>query len=414
MPDTTYKAKLNKNLILAFFFPYVGYQYIKPVIDVYFSGFFANNLGRLLAVGLVVTWFSIECSRKWLQSKAYFLTFIFPIFLISIVGGTLSVEREVITLTDVFGGIYTILTTWTLYIITYSMIRRNPTLGDRVILFCAVLAIANSIVAIYGLISGESLIPDYEGIAFGFHENTGRSVGYRAENYVGFWTAPLVAYSLFYRRGLFDPIANGFLVVGIIAVVISLSRTSWISTLVIFSFWWFWTYNKRRNAYFFILLAGLAIIVIYFSVNFFQIYLGNISSHLVEDNIKRLGGVDSKLEPWMEWLSIFAANPLGVGPGGIQDIYQRGLTTLVPHSSLLDVAVEYGIFGLFVYCIPLWLLLRDAVEFVRSAKRNITLGALIGVSLGMLVSLTVLSNPFLIIFFVFLGAVQGLKETISY
>ena len=136
------------------------------------------------------------------------------------------------------------------------------------------------------------------------------------------------------------------------------------------------------------------------------------NEYVYKSGIERLL-TDNRTHVWKEWLEVFFQYPFGIGPGQVSNYVQISIQ-LIPHNSLLSVAVEYGVFGLFLYMVPFIVAYRSSRWLFKCNNYDSLLAMQVASFWGMVVSLIFLSNPFLKIVFLLAGCIEGRKQFFIY
>jgi len=315
--------------------------------------------------------------------------------------------------------LYNFISCWLIYqLFKYFLLKKSS--SKIIIISLAALALLNALVALYFGLSGQKLFSVTEKevgyVAFGYDMSTGRIGGIRGENYTGIWNAPLMIYGILLAKNkklLKKFLGYLFIIMSLLSAMASLSRASFLCIIfIIFSGIYIFYFKNKTN----LLSPILLLIVFVFTIKIalsFQYKIIEYAPENIRPEIYKRIIISSWLENdrlsiWRYYFNSFIERPFfGKGPGYINEEYKHGF--LVPHNSLLDIAVETGIFGL---CIYIYFFLRAIRAYLRRFAivedyANIFFILLMTILLG----LQFLSNPFFKLLWI---ALAGLEAAIGY
>jgi O-antigen ligase len=305
-----------------------------------------------------------------------------------------------------FQGVYKLLVAFSLYFIVKWIFEYG---GNQAVIFVKFLIVIAAINTFLGFLLF------YYGINFqtssnviGLDEASGRIAGMRGENYTGYWSAPLFSGILYqaFRKNIQIQYRIFFMtvaLVGIISIILGLSRTGIISIILIFLFTQYNSFHRSTNKLSrFILLAVFTITTAIIADMFIDKLISSVlDQNIINEQTLRLHS-DNRSYIWVSWLTTALDNPAGIGPGAILEKLNSHYG-VVPHNSFLDIFVEYGFMGLVIMIIILTHVFRN----FNLKSNDFTLVTLMGAFLGMLTSLFFLSNPFLPLHFIIAGGIVG-------
>jgi O-antigen ligase len=260
-------------------------------------------------------------------------------------------------------------------------------------------AAANSTVALWGAATHQTLFhATRETVgagAFGYDATSGRSGGFVGENYAGMFNLPAIigGFALLTWRK-WRLIACGLVLLGVAGTAVSVSRASFMSCGVAILVFICLAANrlKLRTTVGIALFTALIVVV---GVLAFTSYVDALAPRFQRQVNARFseGGVEN--DPRAALYRIYShdvmASPLlGKGPGYLKAQVGSGAYVYVPHNSLMDIAVEFGLPALVLFSVAL---LR-AIRAFRPAFHDVRLSYLYACFLGMFASLLTLSEPY--------------------
>ena len=412
------KQKNNDLRILRLSIIYLIYLYLKPLLDILFNySPLIVHFGRFIGFFIVIQLIIDRDFLFFLLQKKYII-YLYLCATTVLLSMLLSSNSE---LSSMVSTLYNLGSCWMIYtIFIYLSISKE---NARVLLWIWVgLALINSLVGMYGSFTGQSLLgmtrEDVGVGTFGYDPTTGRSGGLRGENYVGFWNAPILAFGfalLFERKHMVKIIGASFILLSILSIISSLSRISALAgiAVIIVSLALFFHFGKLWKA---IILCFISVFI-FISVQSLLIHQSQYFSTYVKYDMQKRWTISNavrnvRLKIWREYLQVAAETPiLGKGPGYIAQQVSRGKQ--VTHNSFLDVLVEHGIIGVFLYAIPFVLAFRSSLIYRKSKLLKDKYGrAACAIFWGMTVSLLFLSSPFLKLLWMLAGYLEG--RTIFY
>ena len=398
---------------IAFVAAFIGWQYLKPLSDVLFgasSTVYVGSACGLAAFALALIRSKLHLS-KYIQSMLIWAVFMTTVGAMSALSGG--------------GGVVEV---WALAFQAFSIVAISVAAEDVaahygplrwLVRVSVCLAVVSAMIGIWGAVTGKALLNvsrDVVGVGeLGFDVTTGRSGGLRGENYVGLWLAPATALAVITISSGHLVWPSVLLLLSLSGVAASLSRTAIVSTLASIAGGVVWLLAQRR-------IKSVAIVVIT------VLFVGSAAAvvilrygewrneYMVSKNlVGRFTSPENLLGRrelmWERGLADFLASPvLGSGFGS----RSKGTLGIAQyHNSILDIACELGVFGLFVFLYPWWRAARVCRAARRWWSRSSEFGVLALSLLAMVVSLMSLSNPFLKIAWVFLALLHGCARGLS-
>jgi hypothetical protein len=273
-------------------------------------------------------------------------------------------------------------------------------------------AAANSTVALWGTVTHQTLFHatrEVVGVgAFGYDATSGRSGGFVGENYAGMYDLPAIigGFALLTCRK-WRLVAFGLVFLGIAGTAVSVSRASFMSCIVaILVFICLAAHRlKLRTTLWIALFAALTILV---GALGYTKYVSALDPRFQRMVTARFSESGVENDPRADLLRIYSrdilASPfLGKGAGYIKGQILSGAYVYVPHNSLIDIAVEFGVLALGLFSVALLRVIRA----FRSALQDVHVSYLYACFFGMFVSLLTLSNPFARLIWALGGALLG-------
>jgi O-antigen ligase len=410
---------MKKNTLLyeLFLIIYLIWLYFKPLIDLKINNnFLVSYIGRIIIIILfLLLFFEKNFLFKLLKDKSTYI-FLFLVILSSIFSAYFS---QINNLNYLIEYLYNFISCWFIYeLFKYILLEKSS--SKFIIISLAALALLNTLVALYFGFSGQKLFSATEEevgyVAFGYDMSTGRIGGIRGENYTGIWNAPLMIYGILLAKNknlLKKFLGYLFIIISLLSAMASLSRTSFLGIIfIIFSGIYIFYFKSKTNFLSHILLLIVFVFTIKLAFSFqykiIEYAPENIRPEIYKRIILSSWLENDRLSIWRYYVNSFIEMPFfGKGPGYISEKYKQGF--FVPHNSLLDIAVETGIFGL---CIYIYFFLRAIRAYLRRFAivedyANIFFILLMTILLG----LQFLSNPFFKLLWI---ALAGLEASISY
>ena len=409
----------NDKWILLLGVLYLILNYLKPILDILFNyspliTHFGRFIGFLLIIQAII---KQDFRYLLLKEKRYviYLFFFTMVVILSTLFSTFFFSND--DLSAMASGLFNIGSAWVVYMIFMYLSFREKN-AKFLLWFLALLAILNSTVGLYGSFTGQSIMGmTREGVgvgAFGYDPTSGRSGGLRGENYVGLWNVPALAFGLFllYRKYIFRVLGVVFVLVSMLAIVASLSRTSVVCGVVEIIISLVFLFRKKK--FWRIIFVCIVFLLVLSSAQILLVRQSAYFSPYVRDDIQRRWHISNIIENerryiWTEYLKASFVSPVspivGQGPGYIDQEFSMGKR--VPHNSFLDVFVEYGFLGLFLYFIPFILSFRSLMYLKNKRHQDIYGWVFCAIFFGMATALLTLSNPFLKIVWIVAGCLQG-------
>jgi hypothetical protein len=354
----------TRNLLLLVSILYIAWNYFRDVL-VLVSGF-APDVGRLISASQVVLVLPAMVSLPLRQKRPLKQIAIQAVaFAIAII---LSFAMSSEAPTSFFNSLYDFLSMYTIFAI-YYVCGLDPKMRKYTFVALIFCAFVNAAVGVYGAVTKESLFflnRDTVGVgAMGYDETTGRSGGFRGENYVGTWNAPLLAYATLAVLSGPTPFSAGLLGLGVLSVLVSFSRTSLMTAIAVFAGASLLVTRRVKQ------VAALALIA--FGIWSFMhgemeslvnIFSTGMSEFAIREQTERFNITSTddlyaaRAQAWTDSLEKGLRSPLvGNGPGVASEM------RTVPHNAFLDVFVDFGLLGLVAYLI---LPLQVVLSFLRA------------------------------------------------
>ena len=384
---------------------YILQLYIRPLLVLAFTFEYLGTIfGTLLILSVLIT-------AKYIVAFRTILLILIGTILVTIIPLTFSPPLYG---KDMFiQSTYQITVSFTLFFCTKWIFELAGNKVIPFINFLIVIAAANTFIGYFLYFYGFNILTTSNII--GFNEVSGRIAGIRGENYTGYWAAPLfsgILFVLFTRNTKFFYKLILILIVlaSVISIILGLSRTGIISITVtgLFTFANIITRSQKKISYAFIIavftIAIAAISFIYSKSSINRI----LDQHTINQEEERLNG-DNRSFIWFSWLNTSIENPLGLGPGAIEEHLDQHYGA-VPHNSFLDILVEYGFLGLAILILSLTYVFKN-FNFKSSDFTHVTL---MGAFLGMLTSLFFLSNPMLPLHYIIAGGIVGRNNWLKF
>lgn len=414
LPDPATKWAFR--LALAF----LSYQYLKPIIDTYSpDNAVSGHIGNIVAIGLILI---LSCSRSWLRSiwrSKMHVQFLYLAIMALLVSSLLSTHAE---WADISSALYAVTTCWILYM-EFRFFARVPSYTRAILICLTILGFMNAAGGLASAFTGKALLlAPGDSSSLGSVAASGRAIGFRGENYVGFWVCPALIASLatvFCSRRSPRMLASSlFFAICFAGILVSKSRSSLNAAITGILCW---LLLSLLAGHFRLSARKCLILVVFFATTYWVCShsMSALYSHYTETAWSYQRGKwtlqgtanDSRLPIWNAYLRLAMEHPaLGSGPGTIRRIVEGG--GLIPHNSLLDIAVEYGGIGLAIYILPFALIAIRLSQHQRS-HRSITSSAtliLVASLVGMCSSLMSLSNPFAKLLWITAGSIDGLFD----
>jgi hypothetical protein len=310
--------------------------------------------------------------------------------------------------------------------LVFTRIAEERRLGIRLLQAASAIAFLNLAVAIWGgfthqnvttIIDSNTMFDPGIG-SFGFDASTGRSGGIRGENYAAYWVAPLLGLGISlitYRK---RPALGWALVTySLVGIFVSMSRSAFVSSIgaIALGIWIgtnrLFRVKARRwsgTAWLFVVVASIFVIgslIVWF-------YVGSLEGRTADLQAARwLQGwtEDARTEIYRLYLGIGLEAPVtGSGPGFIQ-MQVEDFSQTVPHNSLLDIFVEYGMAGLLLYLVPAWRLRHAFMRTMRGEGDYYQANCILALTI-MVISLMFLSDPFGPMLWVVVGIATGITR----
>lgn len=396
-----------KNITILLLIIYIVFSYFSPLIQLQFGeNILTRNLGTIVLSFLLI----LEIRKRKSKSIKLLITLMFLIILMF----SLSFLFNVSTASKYSISILINLITIPFAIFIFYSISNNDETIDVVLKTLVICSLLNGFIALLFLyFGGVNPFDMHEGMGrfIGFDETTGRTGGSRAENYVGFWNVPAVIYFLnaFLNKSR-DKISYlnifGF-IFSFLSILVSFSRSSILTALIaILGVFYFNRGNIKILKW-----AVLIIITILISTYLIQFQFSLMSDVVFRDQLSRWNfhnediGID-RFEAWDFYVKEFLSSSIlfGKGPGYIQTIIPFKFDIL-PHNSIIDVLVEYGIFGTVLFLIPVFFTIK--ILFKYKPKHDLYLFIFSMIFISMFFSLLFLSNAFLKNYWLFFGLILG-------
>lgn len=379
-------------MLVLFATAYILLVYFRPLLSRLTDGALLEHLNTVvLALGAISAAFSVtsRSASAWSRRVCFLVVCL------------LAVTASAIGMESGYAGVATafrvVTSTWLTYVLFAAGARTDD--GFRILYWALVICAGlNSAVAIWGAFSGQMLFGATRvevGVgAFGFDPTTGRSGGIVGENYSGVYNVPVFAAGLCLvttGRSLRRIFGIGLLLIGIVSIAVGLSRGSTLALTVVAVTYPVMVAQKRRALRIGV-LAALLILFVPIAAGWGMAYIRTLPQAVQPTVLSRWTQfsleTDSRIQIWVEYLQSLDNVLLGNGPGYIQSKVASG--GMVPHNSLLDVLVEYGILGLALYLA----VLVTVFTCGGAVKGRPELAVLYACFCGSLASLLTLSSPF--------------------
>jgi hypothetical protein len=407
------QKKKGVNCFLFLALVYLGLNYFQPLLILGLPSIssISKYIGSFVGLLMVVALFNSNAKRDFLAVRSvYLIVAIINIILIS------SLCNPSITFLDTINRFYEIFSCVIAYFV-FMHLSKDTNAAKIILVSFAVFALCNVSIGLYGSITGHSILSvtrDQVGVgAFGFDQETGRSGGIRGENYVGIWNSPALALGLvlFITTKKIHEIllSSMFIVSTCIAAIVSFSRGSILSTIIVIVLSVFILRKKFSINKLFLCILVLTFTCIFATsiLNVQQSYFNESIENALSERLGS-GTHDVRTTLWAGYIdNLLDTNPLfGGGPGYTND--PRVLINgYIPHNSLLHVAVEHGFAGLFMYCVVIMLVIFQFKTMLSSQNADIYGIMACIIFCGMSVGLFFLSDPFMKIYWITAGIIKG-------
>jgi len=286
---------------------------------------------------------------------------------------------------------------------------RRGAIGITVLLVAC--AAINSTVGVWGAVTKARLfnVGQEAGVGtFGYDPIYGRSGGIIGENYVGLVDLPALVAGLWLLQNRRWNLAGVLLTAASgAAIVVSLSKASAMAGLVAALAFSLISIRRRRSA---VLLIGVVGALLYGGASYLTSakdpapyrkvsiqYRWSMEALINED----------RLTIWRSYLSDVEGAPfLGRGPGYIAGRISAGRQ--VPHNSLLDILVEFGLLGVVLYVSAFGVTVRN--YWVSQRRSPNALGSLLMCCFcGMAASTMTVSDPLYRVLWAVAGGLNGVR-----
>lgn len=406
------RAAKHNQWLLGLSIIYIIWNYIQPLLVVLFNSSLITNFGRFVGFFIAIQIIVNADIRFLLFNKKEFIIYFCFFTSIVLISTLFSSNYDLHTTGK---KIYNIGSVLIVYIVFMYLSFHEKNI--KILLWSfAILAVLNSVIGIWGALTGKSLLAisrEMVGVGtFGFDPTSGRSGGLRGENYVGMWNAVALSFGfllLTNKKHFFKIIGIAFICLSSLAIIVSLSRTAVICgvTVIIISF--ILILNKRKLVHL-IIFCIVLLMIFQFSqllllkeMEYFTPYTARITkmrwqlSNILDNERKYI---------WIDYIRASLETPVwGKGSGYINQEVSKG--QYVPHNSFLDIFVEHGFAGLFLYIIPFILAFRSFIYFKNRRNQDPYGNVLCATFWGMAVGLLTLSNPFFKLLWMIAGSLEG-------
>lgn len=193
------------------------------------------------------------------------------------------------------------------------------------------------------------------------HGGLGSGNYFKDENDLSLYINSFIPFSYFlflYEKTKWKKIFYGLsLVVGIIAVVNSMSRGGYVGLIAIGAAIWLLSSRKFLSA---LALVVCSMLIMSYGGELYKREMATVTD--IEGSTAK-----ERIESWKSSLNMFIANPFGVGGNNFQvrfpeyqtDYFKRGMWGRVAHSLWFTLLAELGIFGVILYFLLLKYNIRD-------------------------------------------------------
>lgn len=409
----------NKNLsnrtLLALCILYLLVIYNLTLLNVISDfNFFISHSGRILLACVALFLIFNKSNLSFLIKNKHYVFYLLIFFIVVLIGSFFTSDFHS-TLNRI---IFDIVGCWIIYL-SFMLLCKDPKNQKIIAWALAILATINGIVALYGALTGKMIVDiprEKVGVgAFGFDLETGRSGGFRGENYMGAWNAPSLGLGLillFEKSYWLKFIGSFFALIASTSLIVSLSRTSVIAGIILITIITTYIIGRKKiiNLVIFLIFSLLAFQV---AKNIFIAQSMRFSPYLRYETQRRWT-LSEMLENerkhiWISYLNVSLEAPIfGHGAGFIKNELDCG--NYVPHNSFLDVLVEHGISGLILYFLPFIISFKK----LNFSKRNNNMNKMsifyFASFMAIAISLLFLSNPFFKLLWLVMGCLEGVKK----